>query len=62
MASPAITSRWPPGGQKTSPEEKGKFVALDDFYDSITFLEPPMPGDPIGEPRYALPIDLAMRT
>ena len=42
-------------------EENGKFVALDDFYDSITFLEPPMPGDPISEPRYALPIDFSKR-
>ena len=28
MVSPAITSRWPPGGQKTSPAEQGKLLDL----------------------------------
>lgn len=42
-------------------EENGVFVALDDFYESITFLEPPAPGQPIAEPRYAVPPDLARR-
>ena len=43
-------------------EENGKFIALDDFYDSVTFLERPDPGQPIAEPRDAVPIDLARRT
>ena len=42
-------------------ENNGEFIALDDFYDSITFLEPPMPGDPVGSPRHAIPVDLARR-
>ena len=42
-------------------ERNGKFIALDDFYDSVTFLEPPMPGQPIGGPRYPAPLDLARR-
>lgn len=42
-------------------EQNGKFIALDDFYDSVTFLEPPRPGWPIADPRYATPIDLSKR-
>ena len=42
-------------------EENGTFVALDDFYENITFLGPAMPGDPIAEPRHVLPIDLSER-
>ena len=42
-------------------EQNGKFIALDDFYDSITFLERPEPGEPIAYRRYAVPIDLAKR-
>lgn len=42
-------------------EQNGKFVELDDFYESVTFLEPPRPGDPIGGPRYVVPIDLSKR-
>ena len=42
-------------------EQNGKFVALDDFYDSVTFLEVPAPGRPIADPRYAVPIDLSKR-
>ena len=42
-------------------EEHGKFVELDDFYESVTFLEPPRPGDPIGHPRHATPVDLSKR-
>ena len=42
-------------------EEKGRFIALDDFYESVTFLEPPAPGRPVGGPRYALPLDLGKR-
>ncbi len=42
-------------------EANGKFIALDDFYSSITFLEPPAPGRPIADPRYAVPLDLSQR-
>ncbi len=42
-------------------EQNGKFIALDDFYDSVTFLESPPPGQPIAEPRYAVPVDLSQR-
>ena len=42
-------------------EENGTFIALDDFYDSVTFLEPPAPGQPIADPRYATPPDLSRR-
>ena len=42
-------------------EEHGVFIALDDFYESVTFLEPPAPGQPIANPRYATPPDLARR-
>ena len=39
-------------------EQNGRFVALDDFYESITFLERSMPGDPVTQPRDAVPVDL----
>ena len=42
-------------------EANGVFIALDDFYDSVTFLEPPAPGQPIAAPRYATPPDLSQR-
>ena len=42
-------------------EEYGTFIALDDFYDSVTFLEPPAPGQPIADPRYTTPPDLSRR-
>lgn len=42
-------------------EQYGVFIALDDFYDSVTFLEPPAPGQPIANPRYAVPPDLSRR-
>ena len=42
-------------------EENGQFIALDDFYDSVTFLERPAPGEPIAPPRYAVPVDLNRR-
>ena len=43
-------------------ERNGRFIALDDFYESVTFLEPPAPGQPIGEPRYPVPLDLGGRS
>ena len=42
-------------------EERGAFIALDDFYDSVTFLEPPAPGQPIAAPRHPAPPDLTRR-
>ena len=42
-------------------EQYGLFIALDDFYDSVTFLEPPAPGQPMDNPRYAIPPDLSRR-
>ena len=42
-------------------EENGKFIALDDFYESITFLESAAPGQPLAPPRHAVPVDLARR-
>ncbi len=42
-------------------EQKGLFVALDDFYESVTFLESPMPGRPIADSRYAADVDLDKR-
>ncbi len=38
-------------------EEHGKFIALDDFYYNITFLEPSPPGRPVMEPRIALDLE-----
>lgn len=42
-------------------EQHGTFIALDHFYDSITFLEPSAPGNPIEGPRYRKPLDLSLR-
>ena len=42
-------------------EQQGIFIALDDFYESITYLEPPAPGQPIAAPRHAIPPDLSRR-
>ena len=42
-------------------EQNGKFIALDGFYDSITFPEPPAPGQPIADPRHPAPVDLSKR-
>ena len=42
-------------------QENGVFVALDDFYDSITFLEPSQPGHALALARNASPLDLSRR-
>ena len=42
-------------------ERNGRFIALDDFYDSVTFLEPSSPGQPIAAPRYPVEVDLTKR-
>ncbi len=39
----------------------GVFVALDDFYESVTFLEPSAAGRPVADPRFAIPVDLDRR-
>ncbi len=42
-------------------ERNGVFVALDDFYDSITFLEPSAPGHRLASSRDSAPLDLSQR-
>lgn len=42
-------------------KRNGKFIALDDFYGSVTFLERPEPGEPIAYRRYVAPVDLGKR-
>ena len=42
-------------------ESNGVFVALDDFYESITFLEPSKPGYRLAMARAPLPMDLSQR-
>ena len=42
-------------------EENGEFIALDDFYHTITFLEPSRPGFELAMPRYEEPVDLSRR-
>ncbi len=43
-------------------EENGRFIALDDFYESVTFLVGAAPGQPVADARYAKPVDMARRT
>ena len=42
-------------------EEVGAFVALDDFYDSVTFLEPSSADYPTEDPRHSADVDLSRR-
>ena len=42
-------------------EENGVFVALDEFYDSITFREPSRPGHELALARDPAPLDLSRR-
>ncbi len=42
-------------------EDNGAFVPLDDFYDSVTFLEPSRPGHPLAVSRETVPLDLSLR-
>ena len=42
-------------------EQNGIFVALDDFYDSITFREPSRPGHEFALGRDSAPLDLSRR-
>lgn len=42
-------------------EQHGIFVALDDFYEAITFLEPSKPGYELAPPRDSAELDLSRR-
>ena len=42
-------------------EDNGKFIALDDFYESVTFVEKSEPGFPEVSPRAVVPLDLPRR-
>ena len=42
-------------------EENGVFVALDDFYETITFMEPSRPGFELAQGRGPLDLDLSRR-
>ena len=42
-------------------KENGVFVALDDYYDAITFREPSRPGHALAPARDAAPLDLSGR-
>ncbi len=46
---------------RTWAEENGIFIALDDFYDSITFMEPSRPGHELAASRDSAPPDMARR-
>lgn len=48
-------------GMREWAEQYGVFIALDDFYDSVTFLAPPIPGQPLATHRDAVPPDLSRR-
>ena len=42
-------------------EENGIFVALDDYYEAVTFLEPSSPDYPTVDPRDPVEMDLSRR-
>ena len=42
-------------------EDVGIFVELDEYYNQITFLAPPRPGESVGPDRFESPIDLTTR-
>ncbi len=42
-------------------EENGAFIALDDFYHSVTFLQPSSPGRELALSRSSAPLDLSLR-
>ena len=48
-------------GMRTWAENNGVFVALDDYYESITFLEPSRPGYPFALPSDVSVLDLSQR-
>ena len=42
-------------------EENGAFIALDDFYEAIAFMEPSRPGFELASARDAAELDLSQR-
>ena len=42
-------------------QENGIFIALDDFYESITFMEPSRPGAELASARDSAELDLSQR-
>ena len=42
-------------------ERNGRFIALDDFYESVTCLEPSAPGQTVAGPRYPSEVDFSKR-
>ena len=48
-------------GMRRWAEENGIFVALDDFYGAITFMEPSRPGFELAPPRESAELDLSLR-
>ena len=42
-------------------QDNGLFIALDDFYEAITFLEPSRPGTELASARDSAPLDLSRR-
>lgn len=42
-------------------EDNGVFVALDDFYESVTYMEPSRPGFELAMGRDRAPLDLSRR-
>ncbi len=42
-------------------EEHGRFICLDDYYESITFLTPTAPGGALAPPRHEAALDLTHR-
>ena len=42
-------------------EDNGKFIALDDYYNSITFIQPSSPGHEFAPGRDSIPLDLSRR-
>ena len=48
-------------GMRRWAEENGVFVALDDFYDAITFMEPSRPGFELARSRKSAELDLSLR-
>ena len=48
-------------GMRKWAEENGVFVALDDFYEAITFMEPSRPGFEVARSRKSAELDLSLR-
>ena len=48
-------------GMRRWAEENGVFVALDDFYEAITFMEPSRPGFELARSRKSAELDLSLR-